>query len=203
MANIQYSTIARNNMLDSLENGAIKLNAVAWQASHTYAVGDLCINDTGKIYFCRTAGASAASGGPTGTTANITDNAAHWDYIGQASIEGAPTLSIYDGTMPANCGTALSGNTLLATGTLPTDFMADASAGAKAKAGTWTIAGQSGAGTGTNATFFRILDAAGTCHIQGSITSTGGGGVMEMDNTSIADTQVITVNSFSLTDNNG
>lgn len=201
---LQLSTTVRNNMLDSIETGAIKLSPAAWLANHAYtALTDLVINDSGKIYLCTTSGTSAASGGPTGTTNNITDNTAHWTYIGQSSIETAPTLNLYNGTMPANCAAALSGNTLLASGTLPSDWLADAASGAKAKTGTWTVTGQAGAGTGTNATFFRILDSAGTCHAQGSVTITGGGGVITLDNTNIANAQVLTVNSFSITDNNG
>jgi hypothetical protein len=50
---------------------------------------------------------------------------------------------------------------------------------------------------------FRIYDSGGTtCHIQGSITATGGGGDMELNNTSIAATQTVTITSFTLTDGN-
>lgn len=203
---IQYSTVLRNNRLDAIESGGAQgapTSIVAWQASHAYtALTDWCINDTGKMYLCTTSGTSASSGGPTGTGANITDGTAHWTYIGQAGIEGTPVLSLYDGTMPANCAASLSGNTLLATGSLPADWMSNASSGSKAKNGTWTVTGQSGASTGTNVTFFRIYDLAGTCHIQGSVTATGGGGVMTMDNVNVANAQVVTVNTFSLTDGN-
>lgn len=92
----------------------------------------------------------------------------------------APILRLYNGTMPATPATALSGNTLLAEGTLPSDWMADSSAGVKSKSGTWTLTGQSGAGAGTNATFLRYYDSGGsTCRGQGPVgpvagtTSTG------------------------------
>ena len=52
----------------------------AWQASTAYAVGDSVTNDSGKVYVCDTAGTSAGSGGPTGTSANITDGTARWDW---------------------------------------------------------------------------------------------------------------------------
>jgi hypothetical protein len=58
-----------------------------WQAGHAYIIGDKVLNDTGKTYQCITAGTSAGSGGPTGTSANITDNTAHWKYV-QAVIAG-------------------------------------------------------------------------------------------------------------------
>ena len=56
--------------------------------------------------------------------------------------------------------------------------------------------------TGT-AAHFRIYASDGTtCHIQGSVTATGGGGDMEVDNTSFAAGQAFSVTSFSLTDAN-
>ncbi|MFA4972527.1 MAG: hypothetical protein WC683_07920 [bacterium] len=57
-------------------------NNWCWVKSTAYAVDDLVSNDTGKVYVCITAGTSAASGGPTGTTADITDNTVHWCYYG-------------------------------------------------------------------------------------------------------------------------
>jgi hypothetical protein len=107
-------------------------------------------------------------------------------------------LQIRTGAQPANCGTAASG-TLLCEITLPSDYMSAASAGSKAKLGTWT---GTAAATGT-AAHFRIVDNAGTtCHMQGTVTATSGGGDMELDNTSIATSQTVTVNTFTLTDAN-
>ena len=107
-------------------------------------------------------------------------------------------LQIRTGAQPANCAAAASG-TLLCELTLPADYLGAASAGAKAKAGSWT---GTAAGTGT-AAHFRIVDNAGTtCHLQGSITATSGGGDMELDNVSIATSQTVTVNTFTLTDAN-
>jgi hypothetical protein len=78
--------------------------------------------------------------------------------------------------------------------------MAAASSGSKAKSGTWQDASADAAGT---AAHFRIYDSGGTtCHLQGTITITGGGGDMTLDNTSIAAGQTVTVTSFSLTDGN-
>ena len=58
----------------------------AWAASTAYSVpGTLATNDLGKVYELTTAGTSASSGGPTGTTATwdgITDGTAKWRYIG-------------------------------------------------------------------------------------------------------------------------
>lgn len=105
-----------------------------------------------------------------------------------------PTLEIRSGAAPANCAAADSG-TVLATMTLPSDWLADASGGSKAKSGTWEDTSADATGT---AGHFRVKQGA-TCHIQGSITATSGGGDMELDNTSIASGQTITVTSFTIT----
>ena len=52
-----------------------------WAASTAYAVGDVVVNDSDKVYVCDTAGTSASSGGPTGTSTNITDGSTRWDYL--------------------------------------------------------------------------------------------------------------------------
>lgn len=108
-------------------------------------------------------------------------------------------MKIFSGAQPANCAAASSG-TVLATLTLPADWMAAASAGAKAKSGTWEDTSADAAGT---AAHFRIFDSAGTtCHMQGSVTATGGGGDMTVDNVVFAAAQAFTVTAFTLTDGN-
>jgi hypothetical protein len=117
----------------------------------------------------------------------------------ESTISTAAVLRIYSGAQPANCAAANSG-TLLAEMTLPSDWMAAASSGAKALSGTWQDASANNAGT---AGHFRIYEStATTCHIQGSVTATGGGGDLTLDNTSIAAGQSITITSFTLTDGN-
>lgn len=107
-------------------------------------------------------------------------------------------LAFYTGAQPANCATAATG-TLLATLTLPSDWMSAAASGSKSLLGTWT---GTGAAAGT-AGYFRILDNPGTtAHMQGSVTATGGGGDLTLDNTSIAVSQTINITSFTLTDAN-
>ena len=106
------------------------------------------------------------------------------------------TLEIRSGAKPATVATADAG-TLLATATLPADYFSAAASRSKAKLGTWTGTGLAAAGAGTAAGHFRIKQGI-TAHIQGSITATGGGGDMELNNVSIANTQAFTVNSFTL-----
>jgi hypothetical protein len=111
----------------------------------------------------------------------------------------APLLRILTGSPPADCATAQSG-TLLAEMTLPSDWMAAASSGSKAKSGTWQDTSANNTGT---AGYFRIVDSGGsTCHVQGTVTATGGGGDMTLDNTSIASGQSISISTFTLTANN-
>lgn len=116
----------------------------------------------------------------------------------ETAVGVSAKLDIYSGSPPANCAAADTG-TLLATLSLPSDWMANASGGSKGLAGSWTGTG-SAAGT---AGYFRIKDSTNTtCHMQGAVTLTGGGGDMTMDNTNIASGQSITVNSFNLTAGN-
>lgn len=117
----------------------------------------------------------------------------------ESTIGTAPILKIRSGSAPATCATADSG-TVLATLTLPSDWMAAASSGSKAKSGTWQDTSADATGT---AAHFRIYDSGGTtCHIQGTVTATGGGGDLTVDNTSFASGQSFTINSFKLTDAN-
>jgi hypothetical protein len=112
----------------------------------------------------------------------------------ETAIGVSPTLQLRSGAAPADCGTADSG-TLLASMALPSDFMAAASAGAKALAGTWQDTSADAAGTVGH---FRIKQGA-TCHIQGSVTITGGGGDLTLDNNVLALGQQVTITSFTIT----
>jgi hypothetical protein len=117
----------------------------------------------------------------------------------ETATGGTAILRIRTGAQPATCATADSG-TILAEMTLPADWMAAASGGTKAKSGTWEDTSANAAGT---AAHFRIYDSAGTtCHLQGSITATSGGGDMELDNVVLAVAQQVTVTAFTLTDGN-
>lgn len=117
----------------------------------------------------------------------------------ETAIGASAILKIRTGSAPANCAAADSG-TVLATLNLPSDWMAAAASGAKDKSGTWEDAAADATGT---AAHFRIYASDGTtCHAQGTITGTGGGGDMTLDNTSIATGQKVTINSFSISAGN-
>lgn len=117
----------------------------------------------------------------------------------ETAIGASAVLKIRSGAPPTNIGDADSG-TVLATLNLPSDWMAAASGGAKAKSGTWQDASADNAGT---AGHFRVYASDGTTqHIQGTITASGGGGDMELDNTSIAAGQQVTITGFTITSGN-
>ena len=117
----------------------------------------------------------------------------------ETTIGASAILYLRSGAPPADCATADSG-TLISTISLPADWMAAAASGSKAKSGTWQDTSADAAGTLGH---FRIKDSTGTtCHAQGTITATGGGGDMTVDNTSVAAGQTITVNSFTLSAGN-
>lgn len=107
------------------------------------------------------------------------------------------TLKIYGGTVPTLTTDTPASPTPLVTMTLTNPWLASASGGILSKSGTWTGT----ATAGGTATFFRINDASGNVvGIQG--TCGIGTGDMWLDNTSIANTQVVTVNSFQITAGN-
>jgi hypothetical protein len=113
-------------------------------------------------------------------------------------ISTSPLMTIRTGAPPADCAAANSG-TPLASLALPSDWMATAAGGIKVKAGIW----QDTADANGVAGHWRIHDTAGTiCHMQGTVTATGGGGDLEVDNTSFAVSQQFTVNTFSITAGN-
>ena len=62
------------------------LTGRVWTGSKAYYAGTY-INNGGKSYKCLTSGTSAATGGPTGTAASITDGTVVWKY------EGIPLLA--------------------------------------------------------------------------------------------------------------
>lgn len=117
----------------------------------------------------------------------------------ETTIGTSAILRIRSGAPPATVVTASSG-TVLATCNLPSDWMAAASAGAKALSGTWQDT--SADATGTAGHFELVASDGTTVGLRGTVTATGGGGDMTVDNTSFAAAQAFSVTSFTLTDGN-
>lgn len=79
----------------------------------------------------------------------------------------AVLLKLRTGAMPANCAAARTG-TVLASLTLPSDWMSNAASGTKAKLGTWQDTSADATGL---VGYFDIFDSTGTtCHIQGLVS---------------------------------
>lgn len=114
----------------------------------------------------------------------------------EATIGTSPLLRLFTLAQPANCAASSTG-TLLCTLTLPSDWVGASSGGATALAGTWT---GTAIAAGTCA-HYRIFDSTGTtCHEQGSVGI--GTGDLQLDNTSIAVNQVISIATWVTTDGN-
>lgn len=108
-------------------------------------------------------------------------------------------LKLRTGAPPANVATADSG-TVVATMTLPSDWMAAASGGSKAKSGTWEDTSADNAGTIGH---WRLYQSDGTtCHAQGTVTNTGGGGDMTVQNVVVEAGQAISITTFTVTAGN-
>lgn len=102
---------SQDNGFDPTYNpGGNLLEGLPWQSSTAVALGANCSNG-GNVYYCKTAGTTASSGGPTGTGTNITDGTAVWSYSRKAGLS-----VMASGTAGTN--TAATGVTF--TGTPPT-----------------------------------------------------------------------------------
>lgn len=117
----------------------------------------------------------------------------------ESTIGASAILKIRTGAAPAAVANASTG-TVLATCNLPADWMAAASGGSKAKSGTWEDTAADAAGT---AGHFEIVASDGTTvGLRGSVSASGGGGDMILDNLVFAIGQAFTVTSFTLTSGN-
>ena len=71
----------------------------AWAALTPYVAtvgARSVVTNGGRAYICITAGTSAASGGPSGKTTDITDGTAHWRYLGAPIEIGVRELAVFD-----------------------------------------------------------------------------------------------------------
>jgi len=117
----------------------------------------------------------------------------------ETNIGASAILKFWTGAAPANCAAADSG-TCVATLNLPADWMGAAAAGVKALSGSWSDAAADADGTIGH---FRVYDSGlAACDIQGTVTVTGGGGDLTVDNTNVLTGQTVTVTGFTLTAGN-
>lgn len=104
-------------------------------------------------------------------------------------------LKIRTGAAPANCGTADSG-TVLASITLASDWAAAASGGTKALSGL-PVSDTSADNTGTAAHFRLYASDGSTCHMQGTVGTSGTD--MIVDSTSFTAGQAFNVTGWTWT----
>ena len=117
----------------------------------------------------------------------------------ETSIGLSPVLQIRTLSKPATCADPDTG-TILATLTLPADWLQPPAGGSASKSGTWQDISADNSGS---AAHFSIYDSGlGTRHMQGDITVIGGGGAMEINNVNIVATQMVTVAAFAITAGN-
>lgn len=126
--------------------------------------------------------------------ASIDDTARNAAADAVCALLNGGSLRIYSGTPPANAGTALSGNTLLAQLTLGSPAFAAASGGvATANAIT---ADSSADATGT-ATFARLLTSGGAARVQLTVGTSGA--ELNLSSTSIVTGGNVSVSSLTYT----
>jgi hypothetical protein len=112
----------------------------------------------------------------------------------ETNIGASPVLTLRSGAQPGTCGAADSG-TLIATIAMAADAFSNAASWAKAIGAAIQDLSADGGGTLGH---WRIKTSGGTTKLQGSITATGGGGDMTVDNTTVTATQQIDVTSFAV-----
>ncbi len=118
----------------------------------------------------------------------------------ETTVGTSAVLKIRTGAQPVSVATADSG-TVVATLSLPTDWMGAAANGTKAKSGTWEDSTADATGT---AAHWRLYQSDGTtCHAQGSVTVTGSGGDLTVDNVSFSSGQSFTITAWTFTEANG
>lgn len=116
----------------------------------------------------------------------------------ETAIGVSAVLKLRSGAAPATVATADSG-TIIATMNLPSDWMSAATAGAKALTGTWQDLSADNAHAGGTAHWRIYASDGATAHLQGTLTATGGGGEITLDNLNVAAGQRIDITAFNIT----
>lgn len=120
------------------------------------------------------------------------------DYFDTA-FGASPHIEIWSGAQPANCAAASTGSKL-AKFSLGATFSDAAASGVKNLVKTASLpVSTTGLANGTAGHYRIFANNDTTCHEQGSITVTGGGGDMTIDNTSISSGQTVQITGFTKT----
>lgn len=113
------------------------------------------------------------------------------------AIGSAGVLRIYDGTRPANVGTAVTTQVLLAELTCGSPFAPSASGGVLTAN---SITQDSSANATGTASWFRLFTSGGTAVVDGDVTATGGGGDLTLNTVSIVAGGPVSVTSAVFTE---
>lgn len=108
---------------------------------------------------------------------------------------GAGKILIYDGTIPTDANTAVSGQVLLATVTLGDPAYGSATAGTVTGADPASV---NAVASGT-AAWFRQTDNSGDVVMDGDVTVTGGGGTMTLSTVALTTGSPVDITSLSMT----
>jgi hypothetical protein len=116
--------------------------------------------------------------------------------VDRADVGGAGSLKIYTGAQPADADSTPAGTLLVTIALAATAFSAANTSGQASllstpRTGTAVAAGTAGC--------YEIVSGGGAKVMQGSVTATGGGGDLTVDNTNIAVSQTVSVGSFTYT----
>lgn len=113
-----------------------------------------------------------------------------WEEV----IGPSALIQIRSGSPPANCAASDSGTLLVQFG-LGSDWASAASGGSKSLS---SLPISATAVAGGTAAHYRIKDSAGSvCHEQGTVTVSGGGGDMIIDNATITVGQNVNITGFT------
>ena len=115
-------------------------------------------------------------------------------------VGASALLLIYSGTQAANPDTSIGAQVLLATLTCNATFAPSSSSGVLTLNSISSGTGTAGAGAGTTATWFRLETSGATPHVDGTVGVSGCD--LNLNNTSIATNQSVSVTSATFTNGN-
>lgn len=112
---------------------------------------------------------------------------------------GAGVIRLYSGSQPSSANDAATGDLLAEVDCADPAYDA-ASSGSAELAGTpRSDEGTAAAGSGTDAGWARIVDSDGNAVVDGSVSGTGSGGDIELDNVNIAEGQTVNITGHTIT----
>ena len=122
------------------------------------------------------------------------------DRVDLGTTDATGDIKIYDGAIPADADTALSGNTLLAELNMSNPAFGaavDAAPGGRATAN--AISDDTSADATGTASFFRLNDRDNATVLQGDVTATSGGGDLELNTVSIVIGAKVSITAMTVT----